>query len=274
MIGATGAATPENRGNIINSGFIVGSAGVIVIDPGPHRAHALRLLAAIRKITALPVKLVIDTHPHPENVLGNAVFAQQGAAILAHSETLKAMRERCEHCRENLTKALGADIMAGTEIALPTLGVEQSSKAVFAGRELRLLHYGWGHSEGDLAVLDKKSGVLFSGGLVSLNRIPVLQLAKTRGWIHALRKLRGEKFKILVPGNGPVSSPQRVNHTLDYLQSLLALVEKQYQAGMSVLDLLKQSDLPKYKKWALYDEQHPLNVQHVYGELEKEELEK
>lgn len=274
FIGETQALTPENRGNILNSGFIVGDDGVIVIDPGPNREHAERMLSAIGKITAKPVKLVIDTHPHPENVLGNDVFAKQGAPILAHSETLKAMRERCEKCRENVLKALGKEIMAGTEIALPRLTVDQSSDMTVAGRGLRLLFYGWGHTEGDLAVLDRKSGVLFSGGLVSLDCIPVLSQAKIRGWILALEQLRNEPFNKLVPGNGPVSKPQRVQETLDYLQSLLLLVEKQYNAGMSVLDLLKQSDLPEYRGWALYAEQHPLNVQHVYSELEKEELEK
>ena len=43
---------------------------------------------------------------------------------------------------------------------------------------------------------------------------------------------------------------------------------------MSVLDLLKQAELPAFKKWALYSEQHLLNVQHVYSELETEELER
>jgi quinoprotein relay system zinc metallohydrolase 1 len=274
FIGETQAFAPENRGNIFNSGFIVGASGVIVIDTGPSRKHAERLLSAIRKVTAQPVKLVIDTHPHPENVLGNDVFARQGAPVLAHSATLRAMRERCEQCRNNVLNVLGADIMAGTEIALPTLTVEQSGDMSVAGRDLRLLFYGWGHSEGDLAVLDRKTGVLFSGGLVSIDCIPVLQLARIRGWIHALEQLRNEPFKKLVPGNGPVSAPKRVQETLDYLQSLLALVEKQYHAGMSILDLLKQSDLPKYRQWALYPDQHPLNVQHVYSELEKEELEK
>lgn len=274
FIGETQALDRDNRGNILNSGFIVGHDGVIVIDPGPSREHAERMLSAIGKITAKAIKLVIDTHPHPENVLGNDVFAKEGVPILAHSETLRAMRERCGKCREIMLKTLGAEAMAGTEIALPNLTVDQSSDMTVAGRSLRLLFYGWGHTEGDLAVLDRTSGALFSGGLVSLDCIPVLSQARIRGWIFDLEQLRKEPFDILVPGNGPVSKPQRVQETLDYLQDLLLLVEKQYNADMSVLDLLTQSDLPKYRSWALYAEQHPLNVQHVYSELEKEELEK
>ena len=274
FIGKREAPDRANRGNIINSGFIVGTTGVIVIDPGPNYAHAELMLDAIRKITPKPVLLVIDTHPHPENVLGNDFFARRGVTILAHSQTLQAMRSRCEMCYENMLKVLGEKIMAGTEIAYPNMTVDESSDMTVAGRELSLLYYGWGHTEGDLAVRDRKSGVLFSGGLVSLDCIPVLQHARIKGWIYALKQLQQQPVKRLVPGNGPVSKPQRLQETLDYLQSLLDLVERQYNAGMSVLDLLKQAELPAYKKWALYSEQHLLNVQHVYSELETEELER
>ena len=274
FIGKREAPDRANRGNIINSGFIVGTTGVIVIDPGPNYAHAELMLDAIRKITPKPVLLVIDTHPHPENVLGNDFFARRGVTILAHSQTLQAMRSRCEMCYKNILKELGEKIMAGTEIAYPNMTVDESSDMTVAGRELSLLYYGWGHTEGDLAVRDRKSGVLFSGGLVSLDCIPVLQQARIKGWIYALKQLQQQPVKRLVPGNGPVSKPQRLQETLDYLQSLLDLVERQYNAGMSVLDLLKQAELPAYKKWALYSEQHPLNVQHVYSELETEELER
>ena len=274
FIGKREALAPENRGDIINSGFIVGTTGVIVIDPGPNYAYAKLMFETIHKITPKPVKLVIDTHPHPENVLGNDFFARRDVSILAHSQTLEVMHSRCEKCLENTLQVLGGKIMAGTEIAYPNLTVDKSSDMTVAGRGLRLLYYGWGHTEGDLAVLDRKSGVLFSGGLVSLDCIPVLQQARVEGWISALKQLRQQQIKKLVPGNGPVSRPERMQETLDYLQSLLDLVKRRYNAGMGVLDLLQHADLPAYRKWALYSEQHPLNVQHVYSELEREEFEK
>ena len=102
FIGKREALAQANRGDIINSGFILGTTGVIVIDPGPNYAHAELVLDAISKITPKPVQLVIDTHQHPENVLGNEFFARRGVTILAHSQTLQAMRNRCEKCYENM----------------------------------------------------------------------------------------------------------------------------------------------------------------------------
>ncbi|HXZ96027.1 MAG TPA: MBL fold metallo-hydrolase [Burkholderiales bacterium] len=274
FVGKCEALAPANRGDIVNTGFIVGTTAIIVIDPGPNYSYAKLMMAAIRKISPKPVTLVIDTHPHPENVLGNDYFYRRGATILAHSQTLQAMRNRCEKCYENMLQVLGDKTMAGTEIAYPSMTVDKTSDMTIAGRDLSLLYYGWGHTEGDVAVLDRKSGVLFSGGLVSLDCVPVLQQARIKGWINALKQLPQQPIKKLVPGNGPVSNPGRMQETLDYLQGLLDLVGRQYNAGTSALDVLKQAELPVYKKWALYSEQHPLNVQHVYSELEKEEFEK
>jgi quinoprotein relay system zinc metallohydrolase 1 len=273
FIGAQEEIALSNRGNVINTGFIVGDDAVIVIDTGPHQAHGEAILRAISKITDKPIALAINTHPHPENVLGNSAFAGRGVPILASAETIRGMRERCEICYRNTERVLG-DIMAGTKIAIPERGLERSMQIEAAGRGLKLLSFGWGHTEGDLAVLDLQTGVLFSGGLVNADRIPVLAQAKVRGWIDALERLRREPFKIIIPGHGPVSPPTKVGDTLAYLKALLATVERQYQAGKSPLDVLKTSELPAYRHWALYEPQHNLNVQHVYRELEREELER
>src|SRR5947199_843193 len=66
-----------------NAGFIVGSNGVVVVDTFEAVGPARDLLAAIRKITDLPIRFVVNTHYHLDHTGGNAVFAQAGATILA-----------------------------------------------------------------------------------------------------------------------------------------------------------------------------------------------
>lgn len=274
FIGAREDITPANRGNVINSGFIVGPSGVIVVDTGANRRHGEMILSAIRSVTSKPVVLAIDTQAHPENVLGNCAFADRHVPILAQRDAVEAMKQNCEDCYQNLLKILGPEIMQGTRVVIPRNSVDGITEMTVGGRRLRLLHFGWGQTPGDLAVLDLKTGTLFSGGLVFLDRMPVLRQAKIRGWIAALEALRRQPVRVLVPGHGPVSPPRRIDDTLGYLQALLALVEKQYDAGVSVFEVLKHADLPAYRNWALYREVQPLNVQHVYAELENEELDK
>jgi len=66
-----------------NAGFIVGSNGVLVVDTFEDVAPAKELLAEIRKVTKLPIKFVVNTHYHLDHTGGNAVFAQEGATIIA-----------------------------------------------------------------------------------------------------------------------------------------------------------------------------------------------
>ena len=263
---------PDNRGNVVNSGFIVGNEGVVVIDSGANDRHGQTILDAIESVTPKPILLVVNTHPHPENVLGNSAFARRGIPILAHTETIAAMEARCETCFKHTLAALNEEIMRGTEIVIPQRAVEGIEEMSVGGRRLKLFHFGWAHTEGDLAVLDLESGVLFTGGLVSLDRIPVMQQARTRGWISALEQLQTQQISRVVPGSGPVSEPSRIGETLIYLRTLLQSLEQQYAEGASAIDVLHSTELPRFKEWALYEETHPLNIQHVYRELEREEL--
>ena len=66
-----------------NAGFVVGNNGVVVVDSFEDVGAARDLLSAIRKVTNLPIKYVINPHYHLDHVGGNAVFAEAGALILA-----------------------------------------------------------------------------------------------------------------------------------------------------------------------------------------------
>src|SRR5512136_255335 len=67
-----------------NAGFVIGDDGVLVVDSFENREAARLMLAEIRKLTALPIKYVVNTHYHLDHVAGNGVFAKEGAVIVAH----------------------------------------------------------------------------------------------------------------------------------------------------------------------------------------------
>lgn len=262
----------QNAGRVVNTGFIVGRRGVVVIDSGANLRQGEAILAAIRHVTRRPVILLIDTHPHPQNVLGNAAFARRRIPILATAMTAEKMNERCPRCLEHLTASVGAEAMAGSEIVLPQQRITAETTLDLGDRRVRVIPTGWGHSEGDLVVLDDQSGVLFSADLVYAGQIPHLSEARVKGWLEALDLLCGLPVRQVVPGRGPVGTRQAIENFRRYLDALYQRVTADYQAGRTLDETLNRLDLLEFHDWQGYAERHSLNIQHVWYEIERNDF--
>jgi glyoxylase-like metal-dependent hydrolase (beta-lactamase superfamily II) len=271
FIGEAGEISAANRGFVGNSGFIVGSSGVVVIDTGTSYRHGRRMLEAIARLTDKPVEIVIVTHAVQEFLFGNAAFEERGIPILAHRETTKLMRARCDHCLENLKPLLGEEL-AGTRLVPPQRQIDATTTVDAGGRRLELLYLGWASTPGDLAVLDSGSGVLFAGGMVSIGRIPDIRDSDFEGWQRALRKLEGFNPARVVPGHGPVSGPEAITQTSAYLDALDRVIKSLYAESSSLMESVEKAILPDYRDWSMYATTHRQNALHRYLQLELQDL--
>ena len=61
--------------------MIVGDDGVIIIDPGQLPLFASRVRKAFEEITDKPVKAIIYTHSHGDNINGAPAFYEEGKGI-------------------------------------------------------------------------------------------------------------------------------------------------------------------------------------------------
>ena len=102
-------------GDICNISFVIGDKGVAVIDTGGSPKVGAQLREAIRNITRLPVLYVINTHVHPDHVLGNAAFIQDHPVFVGHNKLAGFMAQRKEAYLRNQPEWVGADA-AGTEL--------------------------------------------------------------------------------------------------------------------------------------------------------------
>jgi len=272
FLGVPGEIGPDTGGNVGNSGFIVGDQGVVVIDTGISYRHGRAMLDAIAHVSDKPVALVIVTHAVQEFLFGSAAFSERGVALLAHTRSVDLMRSRCEHCLANLRALLGEEAMAGTRLVVPQRSVSASTTLSAGGRTLELVHFGWASTPGDLAVLDRTSGVLFAGGLVCNGRIPELRDGHFQGWLNALDGLAALPASRIVPGYGPVTDKRGIDQMRHYLLDLDNQVRGLYHTGVSLLDAVDQAELPAYAGWAMYPANHRRNVQQRYLQLELDEL--
>ena len=200
--GSTENFAKANGGNIVNTGFIVTEAGVVVIDTGPSKRYGEAFRQAIAAITDKPVIRVLLTHHHPDHALGNQAF--NDAPIGALAGTTDLLKQQGEAMAENMYRLVG-DWMRGTEVVLPSQVVEPGTLTV-GDHSLRLLQLA-GHTGADLAVLDETTGVLFAGDLVFYER--ALTTPNSPGldvWLRDLDTLQALPWKLIVPGHGPLAS--------------------------------------------------------------------
>ena len=198
-----------------NSIVLHGSEGTIIIDTGRHAEHAQRVIAAATRSGKGPVA-VINTHWHLDHIAGNALVRQRypKAVILASGTLADARKGFLAGYREELAKAVAsmprdqsggyreeiALIDAGDKLA-PTEVVTSGGDRTIAGRRLLLGLERKAATEGDVWILDRASGTLITGDLVTLP-VPFLDTANPEGWADALDRLVKIDAKLVVPGHG------------------------------------------------------------------------
>jgi glyoxylase-like metal-dependent hydrolase (beta-lactamase superfamily II) len=268
-----GDVGPANRGRVGNAGFIVAPEGVIVVDTGVSYRYAEEMARAIRRISKRPIRLAVITHAHQEFLMGASYYQQHKIPILTHAKTARLMQSRCETCLHHLKQLLGKKEMRGSRVVVPDQIIDGSEFISVTGITLELHFLGWGKTPGDIAVFHRESGVLFAGGLVDIRRVPELRDSKLNDWQAVLKKLEHFPIKHVVPGHGPVSDAQAIPAFAAYLNGIERKVRTLYAENVSLTDAESKGELPEFKDWALYREQHHKNVHRAYLQIELEDLE-
>jgi quinoprotein relay system zinc metallohydrolase 2 len=263
-------ADSSNRGAIANVGFVIGRDAVAVIDTGGSLAAGQRLLAAIRARTKLPSRYVINTHFHPDHVLGNSAFGEMGAVFVGHRNLPQALGAREEqYLRSN--RELVGESFEGTKIVVPTVLVDGTRDLDLGDRVLRLEAWPTSHTNTDLTVLDRASGTWFLGDLLFVRHVPALD-GKLTGWIATLHTLEERQVGRVVPGHGPaaIAWPDAAVPIERYLERLESDVRVLIRGGHSLREAAEQAGRSEANSWLLFDEFNARNATAAYHELEWE----
>lgn len=264
-------ATAANGGDIANIGFIVGSRCVAVIDSGGSEAIGEQLRTAISRTTRLPVCYVINTHVHPDHVFGNAAFASTHTEFVGHAHLPAAMAARSDSYLRGLARDLG-EAGASSQLIPPTLLVDGERSLDLGHRPLRLKAWRTAHTDGDLTVIDEKTGTLWLGDLLFVQRIPVVD-GSVLGWLIALKELRSFNPKHIVPGHGRLDPPwpAALDSEAQYLDALTREVRAALKDDRTLAQAIDTVGQGERSHWLLFDDYHRRNVTTCYTELEWEE---
>ncbi len=194
----TGGVYWTSGGAGANTGFIVGTNGVIVVDAKMTAASAKEMLADIAKVTPKPVTTVLLTHSDGDHVNGLAGFPK-GLTIIA--------TENCKKEMEESEKGPNPQ-MAAPKDYMPTRTVTKNEDVTIDGVHLRLLHFAPAHTSGDLIVYLPDQKIVFTGDILTLQfPYPLIHLAKhgsSEGWITTMKGMLALNANTYVPGHGGI----------------------------------------------------------------------
>ena len=268
LIGKTENFSRDNGGNIVNTGFIVASDGVIVIDSGPSKAYGEQQRAAIAKLTPKPVVQVLLTHAHPDHVLGNQAYTN--LPLTALPATTQMLSQSGDALLSNLYRLIG-DAMLGTELGLPN-AVAADGAITVAGRKLRLIE-ARGHTDGDLMVYDELTKTLFTGDLVFFQRTATTPSADVGQWLATLDAIDQLDFTVLVPGHGPVLHDHAgIAQTRDYLRWLRDHLQGAARRGLDMAEVLQLPVPERFRQLAVLKTEYERSVTHLYPAYELDTL--
>jgi quinoprotein relay system zinc metallohydrolase 2 len=267
--GVNALMTGENGGAIANIGFVIGDDMVAVIDTGGSVREGRRLLAAIRAVTAKPIRYVINTHTHPDHIFGNAAFASEAATFVGHRGAPRALALRGPYYLDAFRRSMG-DVLDDVALVAPQQLVDDDVKLDLGNRTLTLHAWAVAHSDNDLTIFDDTTQTLFAGDLVFLQHIPVVD-GSLRGWLAATDALSRIPARRVVPGHGPTAEwPLALADERRYLERLARDCRALIASGATLAEAAVTAGISERPQWDLFEAYNARNATAAFAELEWE----
>lgn len=269
--GQVAVYAPDNGGDVANAGFIVGRDAVAVVDTGGSARVGRHLHDAIRSVTQLPIRYVINTHMHPDHVFGNAAFEGDQPAFVGHHKLARGLSARADRYLAINRDALGEAAFAGTKIVLPTLAISETTTLDLGGRSIVLEPHKTAHTDNDLTVRDSETGTLFLGDLLFSEHVPTLD-GSILGWISVLDALAQMPAQRVVPGHGPhaMAWPEAAKPIQHYLKVVTDEIRAMLKDNRTLSEATATVGLSEKRAWELFEDYHARNVSAAFAELEWE----
>ncbi len=160
--------------------------GLILIDD-KYPENILEVLSQVRSVSSLPVRYLLNTHHHADHVSGNANLRALGVDIIGH-----------RNIRENFLRI--------KQPGEPNIVFADESAVYLGGVEVKLIHFGNGHTNGDTVVYFPDLKTVHMGDLV-IDGMPVIDYAgggSALEFVKTIDKLLELDFDTAIPGHGHV----------------------------------------------------------------------
>jgi glyoxylase-like metal-dependent hydrolase (beta-lactamase superfamily II) len=237
--------------------FVVTSTGVIATDPiGYGRPQMVNTyIDEIKKVTDKPIKYLVYSHHHNDHISGGKPFKDAGATIIAHKRT-----------KDRILAQKDPEMVPPDEV------FDRSRMLKLGATTLELKYIGLNHSDSTIVMRLPKEKILFAVDFLPVGSVP------GRGMIDfypleveaSIKQVLAMDWERLIPGhpgapNGRLGTKQDVQDQLGFLQDASAAMKVLAREGKCWDQAEKEFKLPKYEKWAGYEQGMPFVARRYCG---------
>jgi cyclase len=203
-------------------GVLAGPDGILMVD-AQYAQLTDKVAAAIRAISAAPIRFLVNTHIHRDHTAGNANFARMGAVIFAREELRDSMLRIAKG-----PNAAGNPLSDPAALPVVTYGMGPPVTIHMDGETVDLIPVRAAHTGGDTMIRFANANVIMIGDFYRNYGYPFIDTnngGSLKGMLEALdqtMKLAGPDTR-LVPGHGTIIKRDDI---VPYRDMILAIRDK------------------------------------------------
>jgi glyoxylase-like metal-dependent hydrolase (beta-lactamase superfamily II) len=227
-----------------NIGVSAGADGVFLIDDqyANMTPAVVKALAAVNPATP---RFVINTHWHGDHTGGNENLAARGSVIVAHDNV------RARMSTEQFNEFFKRTTPPSPAGALPVVTFSDNLSLHVNGDELRGVHVGHAHTDGDVFIHFRKANVIHTGDLVFHAMYPFVDLdsgGSVDGVIAAVDRMLAlaDDATRVIPGHGKVTDRKGLEAYQSLLVATRDRMRERVKAGRTLEEVLAEKPFADY----------------------------
>lgn len=240
---APGVAVLFGQGG--NIGVSYGPDGTVLIDD-QFAPLTDKIVAAVAKLGARPVKYLVNTHWHFDHTGGNENLGNAGVTIFAH-DNVRVRLAAGGNVGGNVTKPAPA-------AALPVVTYANGLSFHLNGDRIDAVFTGGGHTDGDTVLMWRKANVMHTGDLM-MNGLgfPFIDTDSGGNALHLVSTLdqmlvmANAETKI-IPGHGPVANKADLQAWRDMIHGAITSIADARKRGQTDDQILAADPLKPLEK--------------------------
>lgn len=219
-------------GNVAAS---IGPDGILLVD-NMYEVITPKLLDALKKISPAAVRVVVNSHFHPDHIQGNSVLSPMTMII----------------AQENMVKRFtNSKPQWVTEKTFPQITFADSLNIQFNGEEVRIFHLPNGHTDCDAFIYFTQSGVIHMGDTYFNGMFPAVYTEGGGNITQMIKNLEKILARVpdntkFIPGHGALATKAEFAEYVKMLKETTELVSQAMKAGKTLQQAQQQKILAKY----------------------------